>query len=304
MRRRSFLVTAAMVTLLPSGCAWRQEEWRRPDIVGGNNITFEPGDRAGRSDATPGEDAEDVAADDSGSTGEPPELDPADYSTSASEWGERVTGVRTRLDTDDQVIALTLDACGGPNAIGFDEDLVGFLVAEQIPATLFLNKRWIDANEDLVVQLAGEPLFELANHGTEHRPLSIGGRSAYGLTGTADPAGVIEEVVINQRTITDLTGQVPAYFRSGTAHYDEVAVQIVHDLGLEVVGFDVLGDAGATFNAAQVAAAFDAAQPGSIALLHMNHPAGQTAEGVRAAVPALRERGFSFVRLSDYPLAA
>src|SRR5690606_33417056 len=272
-------------------------DWHRPDIVGRRDFTFDPVDRAGPPDAALDEDEADEAPGNGAGPAEPPELDPADYPTTASEWGEQVTGVRTRLDTDDQVIALTLDACGGPNGIGFDNDLIEFLVTEEVPATLFLNKRWIDANRELVVRLAEEPLFDLANHGTEHRPLSVEARSAYGLTGTADPAGVIDEVLLNQQTIIDLTGQAPAYFRSGTAHYDEVAVQIVRDLGLEVVGFDVLGDAGATYTTAQVAAALDTAQPGSIAVLHMNHPAGETAEGVMAAVPALRARGFSFVRL-------
>ena len=30
------------------------------------------------------------------------------------EWGEKVTGVKTRLGTNQKVIALTFDACGGP----------------------------------------------------------------------------------------------------------------------------------------------------------------------------------------------
>ena len=43
------------------------------------------------------------------------------------EWGENVTGVRTRLDTYDRVIALTLDACGGSKGSGYDKKLVSFL---------------------------------------------------------------------------------------------------------------------------------------------------------------------------------
>ncbi len=34
------------------------------------------------------------------------------------EWGEVVKGVKTRLNTDQKVLALTFDACGGP--IGSD----------------------------------------------------------------------------------------------------------------------------------------------------------------------------------------
>jgi peptidoglycan/xylan/chitin deacetylase (PgdA/CDA1 family) len=41
------------------------------------------------------------------------------------------------------------------------------------------------------------------------------------------------------------------------------------------------------------------AQPGDIVLMHMNRPEGQTAEGVAEALGILKERGFSFVRLSE-----
>ena len=36
-------------------------------------------------------------------------------------WGERVEGVVTEIDTDDRVIALTFDACGGKSD-GYDEN--------------------------------------------------------------------------------------------------------------------------------------------------------------------------------------
>ena len=120
-----------------------------------------------------------------------------------------------------------------------------------MPATLFVNARWIEANPRKFRQLAADPLFEIANHGTEHRPLSVTGRSVYGIAGTSSVAQVVDEVAVNQRLITHLTGAAPAFFRSGTAHYDDVAVRVVNDLGLQVVNFDVLGDAGATYSANQ-----------------------------------------------------
>jgi peptidoglycan/xylan/chitin deacetylase (PgdA/CDA1 family) len=56
------------------------------------------------------------------------------------------------------------------------------------------------------------------------------------------------------------------------------------------------------FTAAKVAAELERAQAGSIVLLHMNHPESGTVDGVRAALPSLRDRGLRFVLLSDYPL--
>jgi peptidoglycan/xylan/chitin deacetylase (PgdA/CDA1 family) len=211
-----------------------------------------------------------------------------------------VPRVVARLPTSDRVVALTLDACGGRSGSGYDAELIQTLRREKVPATLFVNARWIEANPRKFRQLAADPLFEIANHGTEHRPLSVTGRSVYDIAGTSSVAQVIDEVAINQRLITELTGAAPAFFRSGTAHYDDVAVRVVNELGLQVVNFDVLGDAGATYSADRVADAVLRSKPGSIILAHMNRPDGGTAEGIDAALPRLSRRGFRFVRLSEY----
>ena len=42
------------------------------------------------------------------------------------------------------------------------------------------------------------------------------------------------------------------------------------------------------------------ASPGAVVLMHMNHPGRNTNEAVRLAVPELKKRGYSFVKLADY----
>jgi peptidoglycan/xylan/chitin deacetylase (PgdA/CDA1 family) len=217
-------------------------------------------------------------------------------------WGENVPGVRTRLATDEKVVSLTLDACGTAGGRGVDARLMEFLIREQIPATLFINVRWIEANPELFRRLAVNPLFEIANHGLRHKPASVSGRSVYGIEGTRDASELVEEIELNARKIEAITGVRPKLYRSGTAYYDEVAVEIVHALHHEVAGFSVLGDAGATYTAAQVRAALLGAAAGDVILCHMNHPGSGTGAGIIAAVPELKRRGFSFVRMSDYPL--
>lgn len=218
------------------------------------------------------------------------------------QWGENVPGVHTRLATGEKVIALTLDACGTARGRGVDARLMEFLIREQIPATLFINARWIDANPELFRQLAANRLFEIANHGLRHKPASVSGRSVYGIEGTRDAGELVEEIELNARKIEAITGVRPKLYRSGTAYYDEVAVEIAAELRHEVAGFSILGDAGATYTAAQVKAALLGAAAGDVILCHMNHPESGTGAGIIAAVPELKRRGFSFVRMSDYPL--
>ncbi|MFE6870997.1 polysaccharide deacetylase family protein [Kitasatospora sp. NPDC057692] len=215
-------------------------------------------------------------------------------------WGLDVPGVLSTLpNAAAPAVALTFDACGGSGGSGYDAALVAALRAHGVPATLFLNARWIDANPGVFENLAADPLFEIANHGTVHRPLSVTGRSAYGIAGTRDPGEVYDEIAGNLAKLTALLGHPPRFFRSGTAHYDDVATRIAADLGQRIAGFSTNADGGATLPAAQVQRELAAAAPGGIVIAHMNRPASGTARGVAAALPALLAAGRTFVRLSD-----
>jgi peptidoglycan/xylan/chitin deacetylase (PgdA/CDA1 family) len=215
-------------------------------------------------------------------------------------WGlDGVPGMVSRLPAGQQGIALTFDACGGRGGSGYDAALIEVLRAHKVPATLFINSRWIDENRPTFDRLAADPLFEIANHGTRHLPLSVAGRSAYGIPGTRNAGEVYDEVAGNRAKLTGLLGHPPRYFRSGTAYCDDVAARIVGDLGERFISFDVNGDGGATFTPEQVHQAVLTARHGSIVISHMNHPRGGTARGYATALPRLLESGHHFVRLSD-----
>lgn len=218
------------------------------------------------------------------------------------QWGEAVSGVRTRLKTGDKLIALTFDACGSPRGMAFDRKITDYLEKEQVAATLFINARWIEPNRPEFVRLAANPLFEIANHGFSHKPASVNARSAYGIAGTKDAGELVDEIELNARKLAEFTGKRPRFYRSGTAFYDEVAVRIAAELGQQVAGFSVLGDAGATWSREKVRLALLAAKPGDIVIMHFNHPDSGTAAGLSDAIPELKKRGYRFVRLSDLEL--
>lgn len=218
------------------------------------------------------------------------------------QWNEGVSGVKTRIKGGEKVIALTFDACGSPRGMALDRRITDFLEKERIPATLFINNRWIEPNRRDFDRLAANPLFEIANHGFRHKPASVNGRSVYGINGTKDIGELVDEIELNAEAIAALTGKRPRFYRSGTAFYDEIAVQIANDLHQQVAGFSLLGDAGATYSSEQVKAALLTARPGDIVIMHFNHPESGTADGIMTAIPLLKQRGFRFVRLSDVEL--
>jgi peptidoglycan/xylan/chitin deacetylase (PgdA/CDA1 family) len=214
-----------------------------------------------------------------------------------SAWGLQLPGMTQKLPGTGPRLALTFDACGGPDGSGYDAALIGTLRQHSVPATLFLNERWITANRQTATELIADPLFEIGNHGTRHQPLSTTGRSAYDIAGTRNAGEVYDEVAGNRALLTTLTGRPPRYFRSGTAYCDDLAVRIVHDLGETPASFAVNGDGGATFTTAQVASTLLAAPSGSVVIAHMNHPTHGTAGGVALALPRLLARGVTFTHL-------
>jgi peptidoglycan/xylan/chitin deacetylase (PgdA/CDA1 family) len=218
------------------------------------------------------------------------------------EWGEVVRGVKTKLNTEEKVSALTFDACGGSGGSGYDARLIQYLETEKASATLFISGRWMEANPEICKKLSKNPLFEIENHGLKHKPCSAIGRSVYGIEGTKSVGEIYDEIESNALRILDLTGRKPKYYRPAAAFCDEVCVEIANALGYEVVNFSVLGDAGATYSKRRVKEALSNAPPSSIILLHMNHPETGTAEGLIDAIPQLKKRGFRFVKLSEYGL--
>ena len=222
----------------------------------------------------------------------------------AGQWGEFVKGVDEDLVTNDKTIAFTFDACGGKNANGYDAELINFLRKEQISATLFVTGKWIDANYSTFLQLAKDPLFEMENHGFNHKPCSVDGESEYGIHGTKDIPDAFDEIEANAEKIEKITGRRPIFYRSATAYTDEACAKIAKQLGIITISFDVLsGDAVPKIpKSIIVDSVLKHIKPGAIVIMHFNRPAWNTFEAMQEIVPLLRKSGYHFAKLQDYPL--
>ena len=213
-------------------------------------------------------------------------------------WGMAMPGIKTHFDCRGREIALTFDACGGR----CDDEMLDVLIGENVPATFFIAGPWLRAHPAKVRELAANPLFEIENHGHDHRPLSVTGRGAYGIRGTAGAEAVICEIEENADNLEAATGGRPRFFRPGTAHCDDVAVAVAHDMDCVIANFSVNGDEGATLSGGRLAASLTRAVPGDIVILHINRPRPGGAAALREAVRRFRAHGFAFVLLQDRTL--
>jgi len=224
--------------------------------------------------------------------------------SAGGQWGEFVKGVDEDLITNNKTIAFTFDACGGENANGYDAELIDFLRKKQIPATLFVTGKWIDANYSTFLQLSKDSLFEIENHGFNHKPCSVDGESEYGIHGTKNIPDAFDEIEANARKIEKITSRRPAFYRSATAYTDEACAKIAKQLGITIISFDVLsGDAvPKTPKSIIVDGVLKHIKPGAIVIMHFNRPAWNTFEAMQEIVPALQKLGYHFAKLQDYPL--
>jgi peptidoglycan/xylan/chitin deacetylase (PgdA/CDA1 family) len=225
--------------------------------------------------------------------------------TPAGRWGEFVKGVNEKINTDQKIIAFTFDACGGGRmGNGYDTDLINYLRKEKIPATLFVTGLWIDANYKTFLELAKDTLFEIENHGLNHRPCSINGDSAFGIKGTKNIAGAYDEIEGNAEKIKLITGRKPEFFRSATAYIDEACVKMANMLGITVVSFDVLSEDVLPETSSQTIAnnVLKHVKPGSLVIMHFNRPENNTFEALQMIIPQLGAKEYKFVKLQEYPL--
>jgi peptidoglycan/xylan/chitin deacetylase (PgdA/CDA1 family) len=224
--------------------------------------------------------------------------------TEAGAWGEFVAGVNVQFDTRDKLIALTFDACGGQKSSGYDSSLIAYLKAQKIHATLFVSGKWIDANYNTFHKLSKDTLFEIENHGLNHKPCSMHGETAYGIKGTTDLKAAYDEIEAGAVKIQKITGRKPGIYRSATAFIDETCARMAKKMGYSVISYDVLSTDAMPFLPAEEIkqAVVQHIHPGAIAIMHFNHPEWNTSKALSLIIPELRKQGYSFVLLKNQHL--
>jgi peptidoglycan/xylan/chitin deacetylase (PgdA/CDA1 family) len=225
------------------------------------------------------------------------------YSTQKPvQFGMYLPGVKTHIKTDRKIIALTFDGCGGRGGKGFDRDLINYLSANKIPATLFVTTSWIGYNEAVFKELLKNPNFDIQNHGFNHRPGTVNGQTVWGIRGTASAGECYDEFEKSARAFEKIAGRRPFLYRSGTAYFDEVGIRILKETGQTPMNFSgVIGDADKALSLATVEKFIrQNVHPGAVLIMHFNHPGGKTFIAVKDMIPEIKKAGYEFVKLTDY----
>ncbi len=210
-------------------------------------------------------------------------------------------------DRSKKQIALTFDAdmTSGMERMlkngqvkSFDNtEVINYLIDNKIKATFFLTGMWIEEYPSEAKNLASNPLFEIGNHSYSHQ--SFAGK-CYKL-GILKETQFQNEINKTQELIKSL-GVESHYFRFPGGCASPAALDVVKKDGIITVFWDSVGNDGFNNNTQSIVNnVLKTAQNGSIIVLHSHGGpnAPKTAIALPLIIKALREKGFSFVKLSE-----
>lgn len=172
---------------------------------------------------------------------------------------------------------LTFDACGGL----FDWKMANFLVDNQIRSSIFVTSVWMSKNPEAIVFLKQHPeVFKIENHGHYHHAAVLSSTPVYRVKTVMDEVGLSDEVFIAQKDIEKNFGETPHWFRGATALYDKDSFSWFKEHNINLAGYSIPVDFGATANANQIYQNFKKAKKGDILLMHINKPSSQNYKGL------------------------
>ena len=201
---------------------------------------------------------------------------------------------RLTLPAGNHAVALTFDACSG----AVDERILDELIADRVPATLFVTHRWLKRNAaTTALLLAHADLFEIENHGENHVPAITDRPTVFGLPTAGSLAAVSEEVAGGAAAVTAAFGRSPIWYRDASARYSRDAAHLIGELGYRIAGYSLNADVGASLPADAVSKRIRTARPGDVIIAHINHPERPAGAGVVEGIKALLAKGVRFERL-------
>lgn len=211
-----------------------------------------------------------------------------------------------------KLVALTFDIGEQPHEIsGYQGKIFDHLRKHKVRATVFLGGKWMVTHPERTQQMIADPLFEVANHGWEHRNLRLldsveqqraimRAQSAYETQWRALKKRNCKFSSTGPAAHNNAPPQMNLWrFPFGACRAD--SLQLVGDAGLYSIQWNLSSSdpwKGQT-KARMVAAVVPRVKPGSIVLFHANGRGWHTSAAIPQIISGLKKRGYEFVTIGD-----
>lgn len=197
--------------------------------------------------------------------------------------------VITQLPVDS--VALTFDACETKTPSYFDEKILGFLLKEKIPFTIFVSGKFARRNKDRLKELAQLNFVEIENHSLNHHQHME----------NLKEEEIIKEVKSNADLIYEITGKKTKFFRFPAGNYDEKTLKLVEKQNYKVVHWTFAsGDPDKKLSPPKlIEGVRSQTRKGSILIFHINGRGYSTGEALPKIVEELKKKGYKLVKLEE-----
>lgn len=214
-------------------------------------------------------------------------------------------------DGNAKIMALTFDLCEQADEItGYDADIVNYLRKNKIPATFYAGGKWMRDHPEETMQLMADPLFEIGNHAWTHGNLRV-------ISGPAMHDQIlwtqaqyqllrnelIDRAISKGATQADIGNipRAPTTFRFPYGTCNDESLDALAHYGLAAIQWNIVtGDPARNQTAKGIAdTVLKNAKPGAIVVAHGNGRGWKTSEALDLFIPALKQRGYRFVTVSD-----
>lgn len=186
----------------------------------------------------------------------------------------------SRLDPAGQAVWLTID--DGPSQD--TPAILDLLDAHQAKATFFVVGQRARAHPELVREILRRG-HELGNHSDSHP------QTAFWRLG---PGQLEREIAANQRTLTELAGRPPRWFRSVVGHTNPFIAPVLARHRLTRVAWSARGFDGVDCTPEQVLARIERdLRPGAIVLLHEGARHGHNVQILQSVLELVAARGLA-----------
>ena len=187
------------------------------------------------------------------------------------------------VDTAEPKIALTFDSAWGAEDI---DSILATLQEEDVKATFFVLGQWAEKYPEVIKKMVQEG-HDVANHSYSHPHIAA---LSY------DEAK--SEILKANETIEKISGKKNDLFRAPYGEYTDNVIMAANDLGLFTIQWDVDSlDWKNIGREAIVKRIVDRTKNGSIILMH--NGTEDTAIALPDVIKKLKEKGFSFVKVSE-----
>ncbi len=241
----------------------------------------------------------------------PPPSDPPVVVNEGFNFGAKALR-RVDMPNDEKLVSLTFDIGEQPHEIsGYQGRIVDYLRKNGIEATMFLGGKWMLTHPVRTRQMIADPLFEVANHGWEHRNLRLLNRqdqldsivraqTAYRTVRQPLENATCSFDGSNQPATAVSTHEMKLYrFPFGACK--QSSLELIEEMGMVAVQWDVVSAdpwKGQT-TARMVKSVLSRTKPGSILIFHANGRGWKTDEAIPLIVSGLKKKGYSFRTVSN-----